>query len=69
MSDTRSTISTESIDAVDQQDGHCVVTISTADSDVVALVVTFADLFLDRLDVDTGASPVARRVWYRQHGS
>ena len=62
--------STGTIEAVDRRDGHCVVTVTTANGDAVELVVTLAvrDLFLDRLDVDTGASPVGERVWYRQHG-
>jgi len=62
--------STGTIDAVDQRDGHCVVTVSTADGETVELVVTLAiqELFLGRLDIDEGASPVGERVWYRKHG-
>jgi len=62
--------STGTIEAVDQQDGHCVVTVSTAEDETVELVVTLAiqELFLSRLDIDEGVSPVGERVWYRKHG-
>lgn len=62
--------STGTVDAVDQQDGHCVVTVSTDEGDTVELVVTLAvrELFLSRLDIDEGASPVGERVWFRKHG-
>lgn len=62
--------STGTIDAIDQQDGHCVITVATDDSDTVELVVTLAirDLFLSRLAIDDDTSPVGERVWYRKHG-
>ena len=58
------------IESVGERDGHCVVTVESADGEAVELVVTFAirDLFLSRLDVAEGESPVGERVWYRQHG-
>ena len=36
----------------------------------VELVVTVAvrDLFVGRLDLGDGESPVGERVWYRKHG-
>lgn len=62
--------STGTIDAVDQRDGHCVVTVTTADGDTVELVVTLAvqELFLSRLEISADESPVGERVWYRKHG-
>jgi hypothetical protein len=58
------------IESVAERDGHCVVAVGTTDGETVELVVTFAirDLFLSRLDIDEGASPVGERVWYRKHG-
>lgn len=59
------------IELVGERDGHCVVTVSPEDGDgAVELVVTFAvrDLFVGRLDIDDGESPVGCRVWYRQRG-
>ncbi|MFC7129961.1 hypothetical protein [Haloferax chudinovii] len=64
-----------------ERDGHWVVRARPADSDrpgdetaereggdSVELVVTLAvrDLFLPRLDVDAGESPVGCRFWYRK---
>lgn len=62
--------STGRIESVERRDGHCVVTVLTEDGGTVALTVTLAvrELFLGRLDVDDGASPVGERVWYRKHG-
>jgi len=66
------------IEAVGERDGHCVVAVTPADGAGIAgdaatveLVVTFAirDLFLSRLDVEDGESPVGERVWYRRHGA
>jgi hypothetical protein len=58
------------VEAVDERDGHCVVTVRDDDGTAVELVVTFAvrDLFLDRLEVPEGASPVGERVWFRKRG-
>lgn len=58
------------IDSIAKRDGHCVVTVTTEDGAQVELVVTLAvrDLFVGRLDIDEGASPVGERVWYRKHG-
>jgi len=58
------------IEGVDERDGHCVVTVRPADGEAVELTVTFAirDLFVSRLDIADGGSPVGERVWYRQHG-
>lgn len=57
------------IEAIDQRDGHCVVTVAAAD-ETVELTVTLAvrDLFLSRLDIEDGASPVGERVWFRVRG-
>jgi hypothetical protein len=62
--------STGTIESITERDGHCVVTVATADGTLVELVVTFAirDLVLSRLDVDDGASPVGEQVWYRRRG-
>ena len=58
------------IDAVEQRDGHCVVTVSTENDELVELVVTLAvrDLFVRRLELAEGASPEGERVWFRKHG-
>jgi hypothetical protein len=58
------------IEAVDQRDGHCVVTVRPESGEAVELVVTLAvrDLFLGRLDLADDESPVGERVWYREHG-
>ena len=58
------------IDTIEQRDGHCVVTVSTEDDDLVELVVTLAvrDLFVRRLELDESASPEGERVWFRKHG-
>jgi len=62
--------STGTVEAVEQRDGHCVVTVDDENNGTVELVVTLAvrDLFLSRLDIADGASPVGERVWYRKHG-
>ena len=62
--------STGTVDAIAQRHGHCVVTVRTDEGDTVELVVTLAvrDLFLRRLPIPEGASPVGERVWYRPHG-
>jgi len=58
------------IESVTERDGHCVVTVETPDCEAVELVVTLAirDLFVSRLDLDDGDTPVGERVWYREHG-
>ena len=58
------------IDALDQRDGHCVVTVTGEDGETLELTVTLAvrDLFVSRLALDDGESPVGERVWYRQRG-
>ncbi|PSQ41364.1 hypothetical protein BRD07_05545 [Halobacteriales archaeon QS_9_68_42] len=55
------------VEAVEERDGHCVVTVRPHDGNPVELVVTVAvrDLFVSRLDAD---SPVGERVWYRKKG-
>lgn len=62
--------STGIIESIDHRDGHCFVTVATADDETVELVVKLAvrDLFLDRLETKDGASPNGERVWYRKHG-
>lgn len=59
------------IASIDQRDGHCVVGVRPDDGDAVELVVTMAvrDLFVSRLDIDDGESPVGERVWYRKRGA
>lgn len=59
------------VDAVQERDGHCVVTVIPDDGDEsIDLTVTFAvrDLFVSRLPIEEGASPVGERIWYRQRG-
>ena len=58
------------VESVTERDGHCVVTVETPDGEAVELVVTLAirDLFVSRLDLDDGDTPVGERVWYREHG-
>lgn len=58
------------IEDLDERDGHCVVTVADDAGETVELVVTFAvrDLFLGRLDLSAGDSPVGERVWYRKRG-
>ena len=53
------------VEAIEERDGHCVVTVDPPDGDPVELVVTIAvrDLFVSRLDAD---SPVGERVWHRK---
>jgi hypothetical protein len=58
------------VESLAERDGHCVVTVTDPDGESVDLRVTLAvrDLFVDRLDLDAGASPVGERVWFRRHG-
>jgi len=58
------------IESIAERDGHCVVTVVPDEGGAVDLVVTLAvrDLFVRRLDLDEGASPVGQRVWYRKRG-
>lgn len=58
------------IEALEERDGHCVVTVRPDDDDAVELRVTFAirDLFVGRLDLAPDESPVGERVWFREHG-
>ncbi len=63
-----------------ERDGHCVVSVTPADTDdneqsteTLELTVTLAirDLFVSRLEIDPddpNESPVGERVWYREHG-
>jgi hypothetical protein len=57
------------VDALDQRDGHCIVTVTAESGETVELTVTLAvrDLFVSRLGTDDG-SPVGERVWYRKRG-
>ena len=58
------------VERIGERDGHRVVAVRTADGETIELVVTLAvgDLFLRRLDIEEGESPVGERVWYREHG-
>ena len=58
------------ISGLAERDGHCVVDVRTADGETIELVVTLAvrDLFVSRLDIEDGESPIGERVWYRKHG-
>lgn len=58
------------IENVAERDGHYVVTVEAEDGDSVELTVTRAirDLFVSRLDIADGDSPVGERVWFRQRG-
>ncbi|CCQ35334.1 uncharacterized protein Nmlp_1123 [Natronomonas moolapensis 8.8.11] len=58
------------VESVGTRDGHRVVTVRTESGETTDLVVTFAvyDLFVGRLDVEAGTSPVGERVWYRKRG-
>ncbi|KAB1186904.1 MULTISPECIES: hypothetical protein [Haloferax] len=58
------------IEAVEERDGHWVVHARNDTNESVELVVTLAirDLFLSRLDIEDGASPVGERFWYRKKG-
>ena len=58
------------VESVGTRDGHRVVTVRDADGATVDLVVTVAvyDLFVGRLDIETGDAPVGERVWYRKRG-
>jgi hypothetical protein len=64
--------STGILESLDRQDGHCVVEVRPeGDGDErVQLTVTLAvrDLFLDRLELEDGVSPVGERIWYRERG-
>jgi hypothetical protein len=71
------------VEAIGERDGHCVVTVrpvvsgegdergaGESDAEPVELTITFAvrDLFVSRLPVEEGESPVGERVWYRKRG-
>ncbi len=58
------------IEDVTERDGHCVVTVDPDDGDPVELRVTLAvrDLFVDRLDLADGETPVGSRIWFRRKG-
>jgi len=62
--------STGTVQDITQRDGHCVVTVRSETNASVELVVTLAvrDLFLRRLDIEEGDSPVGEQIWYRKHG-
>lgn len=59
------------IESMAEVDGHCVVTVSDENGELVELVVTFAirDLFVSRLDIAADGSPIGERVWYRKRGT
>jgi len=58
------------IESVDRRDGHCVVLVRPDNGEAVELTVTVAvqELFVGRLAIDDGESPVGERVWYRKRG-
>jgi len=59
------------IEAIGERDGHCVVDVRAESGETIELVVTLAirDLFVSRLDIEEGESPVGERVWYRKRGN
>jgi uncharacterized protein YkuJ len=60
------------VERVFERDGHCVVAVTDSETgETVELTVTIAvrDLFVRRLDLAEGESPVGSRVWYRKRGS
>jgi hypothetical protein len=72
------------VESIGERDGHCVVTVRPVESaegdrevaeradesESVELRITLAvrDLFVGRLAIDDGESPVGERVWYRKRG-
>ena len=71
------------VESVGERDGHCVVTVRPVasrdgaergvgepDAELVELTITLAvrDLFVSRLPIEEGESPVDERVWYRKRG-
>jgi hypothetical protein len=71
------------IESMGERDGHAVVTVRPVESEggggkeargsgdaPVELAITLAvrDLFVGRLSVEEGESPVGERVWYRKRG-
>ena len=71
------------VESIGERDGHCVVTVrplasgdgdeceaDEPDTDPVELTITLAvrDLFVSRLPIEEGESPVGERVWYRKRG-
>lgn len=62
--------STGRVEALEERDGHCVVTVRDDDGERVELLVTLAvrDLFVSRLGIDEDESPVGERVWFRKRG-
>lgn len=58
------------VESIEERDGHCVVLVCPDHGEAVELRVTLAvrELFVRRLDIDDGESPVGERVWYRKHG-
>ena len=71
------------VESMGERDGHAVVTVRPVESEggggkeggggggsSVELVITLAvrDLFVGRLSVGEGESPVGERVWYRKRG-
>jgi hypothetical protein len=57
------------IEDVFERDSHCLVVVDD-EGEAVELRVTLAirDLFVRRLDLAEGDSPVGSRVWYRKRG-
>jgi len=41
---------------------------STDEPVELVLTLAFRDLFLSRLDINDGESPVGEEIWYRKHG-
>jgi hypothetical protein len=52
-----------------ERDGHCIVVVDDG-GEAVELRVTLAirDLFVRRLDLADGGTPVGSQVWYRKRG-
>jgi hypothetical protein len=57
------------IERVFERDGHCLVVVDDAGEEVeLRVTLAIRDLFVRRLDLGEGESPVGSTVWYRKRG-